>query len=338
MERMATDAAHIARVLYAALGSERNAVGMEAIRRLGTTETGNRGWTEAAAVALVGVTLEGGDGDDILRGGNFDDTLSGHAGDDSLHGFNGDDQIDGGDGQDLLSGGDGNDILDGGADADRLIGGDGTDRLYGRLGNDHYDGGDGQDTAYIDAELSTAIFLRDDDGTLVVQTDQGVDTLDNVETITFSDQSVKTRDISASIQRVGSASNDVMEGGSSDEWLLGLEGDDWLSGGGGNDFIAGGEGSDTLSGGNGDDVLIPDADYTEIGHSNVGQDFQVGDCDELVFHDGGGAALLDEWAGLARAGLGAADAMPSADDPASLGDLHEPACLSVPGLLIDLFG
>ena len=76
---------------------------------------------------VIGRTLKGGNGADILTGGrgndtvyggNGDDQLSGGRGDDILYGENGSDRLSGGDGRDILVGGQGDDRLTGGADAD----------------------------------------------------------------------------------------------------------------------------------------------------------------------------------------------------------------------------
>ena len=61
--------------------------------------------------ARVGISVDGGDGDDVLLGGDGNDVLLGGAGDDVLIGGGGDDMLDGGDGDDVLIGGDGNDTL-----------------------------------------------------------------------------------------------------------------------------------------------------------------------------------------------------------------------------------
>ena len=58
----------------------------------------------------IGLTLLGGDGDDVLIGGDGDDILSGGAGDDVLVGGPGADVLDGGDGDDLIVS-DGEDIV-----------------------------------------------------------------------------------------------------------------------------------------------------------------------------------------------------------------------------------
>ncbi len=58
---------------------------------------------EASGVnaGVVGLTLDGGDGDDVLIGGEGDDILLGGAGDDVLIGGGGNDILDGGDGDDI---------------------------------------------------------------------------------------------------------------------------------------------------------------------------------------------------------------------------------------------
>jgi Ca2+-binding RTX toxin-like protein len=53
------------------------------------------------AVGTVGLTLDGGDGSDVLIGSDGDDILLGGAGDDVLIGGLGNDIIDGGDGDDI---------------------------------------------------------------------------------------------------------------------------------------------------------------------------------------------------------------------------------------------
>jgi Ca2+-binding RTX toxin-like protein len=67
---------------------------------------------EASGVTAgaIGLTLNGGDGNDVLIGGAGNDILLGGAGDDVLLGGDGDDILDGGEGDDIIIGGDGVDI------------------------------------------------------------------------------------------------------------------------------------------------------------------------------------------------------------------------------------
>ena len=78
----------------------------------------------------VGITVYGGDGNDLIR---VDQRLRLHV------------LIDGGSGRDLLIGGSGNDLFIGGGGNDVLLGGRGRDLLIGGLGVDLLSGGAGQD-------------------------------------------------------------------------------------------------------------------------------------------------------------------------------------------------
>jgi uncharacterized protein len=94
------------------------------------------GLTSTATVTVTvtgiddGISLNGGNGrdvlngtsgEDVLIGGNGDDVLYGHGGHDWLLGGNGDDQLFGGAGNDVLVGGRGNDVLTGGSGRDRFV-------------------------------------------------------------------------------------------------------------------------------------------------------------------------------------------------------------------------
>jgi Ca2+-binding RTX toxin-like protein len=61
--------------------------------------------------------------------------------------------LDGGDGDDMLSSGAGSDVLSGGAGYDTLIGGEGDDRLDGGTGGDSADGGGGADSIVLRDKL-----------------------------------------------------------------------------------------------------------------------------------------------------------------------------------------
>ena len=96
---------------------------------------------------INGLTITGGDRDEILLGSNSADILIGNAGDDALVGGSNGDHLDGGTGDDLLMGQDGEDTL---------IGGDGDDTLIGGSGNDLLTGGAGIDTAmWFDGDQGT---------------------------------------------------------------------------------------------------------------------------------------------------------------------------------------
>lgn len=121
------------------------------------------------------VTIEGGDGDDILVGHAGRDRITGNDGNDKIHGWHGDDWLSGNAQKDRITGGNGNDtclgngardFLVGEAGNDTLLGGDqpdtllgmdgddsvlgegGHDRLYGGAGRDYLSGGGGNDWIY----------------------------------------------------------------------------------------------------------------------------------------------------------------------------------------------
>jgi uncharacterized delta-60 repeat protein len=111
------------------------------------------------------ITIDGGNGNDILvgsqgrdriTGGNDDDRINGWDNDDWLSGNAQKDRIDGGKGADSILGnggrdrlaggeGNGNDTLLGGDQPDTLDGGAGNDSLLGEGGHDHLTGGPGAD-------------------------------------------------------------------------------------------------------------------------------------------------------------------------------------------------
>jgi Ca2+-binding RTX toxin-like protein len=100
---------------------------------------------------MVGQDVEavtGGSGDDVLKAGALGVSLDGGPGNDVLIGGRGNDTLSGGtddEGADTLTGGAGNDKLTGGGAEDRLRGSEGDDRIDGGSGSDYMDGGPGAD-------------------------------------------------------------------------------------------------------------------------------------------------------------------------------------------------
>ncbi|MDT8404183.1 Ig-like domain-containing protein [Sulfuriflexus sp.] len=112
----------------------------------GSTETvtyvsdgadGSTAATSTAITDVIGVVVDGGDGDDIILGTVADDTLDGGTGDDRLEGKEGDDILSGGSGNNILTGGLGNDIIvDDSASHSKIVFnfadvGSGVDTVYG---------------------------------------------------------------------------------------------------------------------------------------------------------------------------------------------------------------
>jgi len=116
----------------------------------------------------------------LVLGGPNIDTLEGGAGNDELYGFADDD------------------ALDGKAGADKLFGGDGIDTLTGGAGDDELDGGNGDDTAiftgnradYAVSGTTSAFTLTD-----TVGSRDGVDTVTNVEFVTFANGTFAVADL-----------------------------------------------------------------------------------------------------------------------------------------------
>ncbi len=181
---------------------------------------------------IMGVTLDGGDGNDTLLGGQNNDTLLGQNGIDTLDGKGGADVYSGGAGFDnadyrwetanlVLS-------LDGvaneaggnaqgdnlGVDVERVLGGEGADRITGSNVDNSITGRGGNDTIF------------------------GLDGNDSID---------------------GDAGDDSIDGGNGNDVLTGQGGADTLVGGDGTDsFIANDGTRDTLLGGPGEDQAVAD--------------------------------------------------------------------------------
>jgi Ca2+-binding RTX toxin-like protein len=176
------------------------------------------------------------------------------------------------------------DTLTGGAGADKLRGLEGDDSLAGRAGNDTLDGGSGNDTLDGGAGNDIAVLSEswrssgwsivsgaDGESLLKITGPDGVDLLQRVETLRFSDRDVRVfNGTTADEALTGTDAGDLMHGGRGNDTLTGLDGDDSMLGGGGNDSLLGGagddelwgnEGANTLDGGDGEDT----AHYHSLG-------------------------------------------------------------------------
>jgi Ca2+-binding RTX toxin-like protein len=105
-----------------------------------------------------GITITGGEGDDVIHAGaqhadlqihghGGADVINGGMGNDSIYGGEGRDRVNGRGGHDRIHGGAGNHSLSGGAGNDSLCGEDGDDLLRGQGGHDFINGNAGSDTA-----------------------------------------------------------------------------------------------------------------------------------------------------------------------------------------------
>ena len=197
--------------------------------------------------------IDAGDGNDAVKSGSGNDEVQAGAGDDFVFSGSGDDTVFGGSGKDILLLGEGNDIV---------FGGSGNDRITGEAGDDIIDGEGGNDTAvysglYADYTIEE---LEDTFKVTATDSDEGADTLKNIERIIFADgvydAETKTFTVGfATDDNTGTYSGDTLTGTTSDDVFYGLGGNDTVYGYAGDDYIEGGSGNDVLQGGEGADVL-----------------------------------------------------------------------------------
>lgn len=272
----------------------------------------------ADAPVAVGVTLNGGDGNDTLVGGDGGDTLNGGTGEDVLRGGEGDDALNGGvgrdqlfgeSGDDVLNGEQGDDTLEGGLDNDSLLGGLGNDTLNGGVGIDEIRGNDGSDVIRVLGEEAVSDDESDDmDG------GGGTDTLEfigeeNVVLANFGGAD----ELTASIERIngrrlalvgteaanvfdlsrvtavnllgiyGLAGNDEITGTSGADTIYGNSPTPAVGDYDDDDTILGGSGNDKLFGGVGDDTI----------QGGAGNDTINGGLGEDVINSGVGNDLIE---------------------------------------------
>lgn len=183
--------------------------------------------------ATIPLTLNGGDGNDLLTGGNGADTLSGE---------NDNDTLNGGAGTDTENGGAGDDVFQQGPAPN---------------GGDSMNGGAGTDTADYSQRTSSVnvtVGVGADDGA----SGEGDNVAGDVENVKGG---------SANDSLTGNAGANRLEGGGGNDVLLGGDGNDVLDGGPGSDTENGQGGDDTYFQGpaaNGNDTLsVGDATGTD---------------------------------------------------------------------------
>ena len=200
---------------------------------------------------LRGVTINGGDGndivngspdDDIINGGNDLDTLNGGAGDDRLSGNDANDTMNGDAGNDVgvWNPGDDDDIINGGAgggDDAELNGGNNPENFAATpvAGRVRFE------------RVSPAPFKLDvgpDTERLVLNANGGDDNM-------VSDPATPT-----AMLLNGGTGLDNMSAGAGADFLNGGDDNDTLTGGPGGDRIVGDRGGDTMIGGSGDDTTV----------------------------------------------------------------------------------
>lgn len=210
--------------------------------------------------ALPPKPIQGTSGDDSLVGGPSNDTINGLDGNDILRGDTGNDSLDGGLDNDFLAGDAGDDVLSGGEGVDTLLGGIGSDYLSGGAGDDVLGtthgpsepsfplegdvdslyGGFGNDT-YVGVGINTVLY---DEG--------GTDTVRVTGSWTLGPGFENLSDVTVGI---GNELDNVITGISS------FRGSNTLDGADGNDTLIGGAGSS--------DTFRFAAGSGNIGHDHV---------------------------------------------------------------------
>lgn len=258
-------------------------------------------------IAVTGVTLEGGNGADLLTGRNDAITIRGDGGSDTIYGTAGDDMLYGGDGADIIyayggndsiwgdagndtiyadagddtvEAGDGNDVVEAGTGNDRVSGGSGSDLLYGSEGNDLIAGGTGDDQIYGHGGVD-----------LLVGDDFDMGSVDASEMTALA--AAGSAGGSFSLKGITGSGNDMIIGGGSYDVLFGGDGDDFLFGG---NYFSGGasqvieeDDNDFIDGGRGNDEIYGDDSFGKTGLRITGIS-----AEGTVFHDLNLSNLYDD--------------------------------------------
>ena len=149
-------------------------------------------WSHADLIAnmdQVGVVDSAGPTplDNLLNRTPNDDVTDALAGNDLVRGLGGNDN---------LSGSEGNDSIYGGIGNDSLYGGIGDDLLEGGPGDDFKDGGEGFDTAVYGVALADAV-VTVNAGIFTINSHLGTDTVSNIESFRFTDQTLTLAQMTA---------------------------------------------------------------------------------------------------------------------------------------------
>lgn len=235
---------------------------------------------EAGADWLAALSIDGGEGNDILNAGQGNDVIRGGSGRDIIKSVEGDDTIFGGSEADAIGGGAGNDHIEGGNGNNILTGGGGDDVV---IGGDDSDLIFGDTNIIVDFSLDDYLKFNNVGDTsspwgfeLAYETFQMPSSLP-VEHV--NGQSVNNIEIDEAGTVLDASNNDLLFGGKGDDAIYGGAGKDILLGEDGNDFLKGEDGDDRLFGGDGNDLLMGDSSPDgEPGHNpnHIGNDYLSG--------------------------------------------------------------
>jgi Ca2+-binding RTX toxin-like protein len=201
--------------------------------------------------------------------------------------------VDGGDGNDVLTGGDEADTLVGGPGLDTVNGGGGDDRLVATTADvpasaDAMDGGPGDDTLWMTGTEARDVLTAFVPGTGQVSvTHQGSGA---TPTATAEKVAIDALGGDDEIAVAGPAIPLDARGGEGDDLLTGADAEDRLDGGAGDDVLSGLGGADTLLGGAGVDTLTGGAGADRFGCVDTGDRLIDAGAEDTVDADCGLAA------------------------------------------------
>jgi Ca2+-binding RTX toxin-like protein len=227
-------------------GTELDLAGM--MNLLGTEGNDNINWS------VTQLSVNTGDGDDVVTAGGFDDTIAGGKGNDTLSG---------GDGGDTLIGGKDDDILNGGGGDDLYIfnRGDGQDVITDNNGFNRILFGEGitANNIYARQEGNDLVITLKEEGKTFEECSDRIRIINHnhllyrIGAILFSDGT--ELDLTGIMTLLGTEDDDNIYWYDTPLNVNAGNGDDKVDSGNFNDTITGGKGNDTLNGG-GDDIYI----------------------------------------------------------------------------------
>jgi Ca2+-binding RTX toxin-like protein len=298
--------------------------------------------TVVGSEAIDTLTIQGRDGNDIidasgLAAGVIGLTIDGGAGNDIITGSQGNDFLLGGDGNDTVIGGAGNDVADLGAGDDTFIWnpGDGTDTVEGGTGTDTvvFNGSNAAENISINGEVGEALLTRDVGNVAIDLSDDEhvqINAAGGSDNITVGDLT-GTGITQIAIDLAGTPGGRTGDGAADTVTVNGTAGDDHITiarsggsivvnglaaqvsivhadagdtltinGGGGNDFIdasglnAGAIANLTINGGDGNDTIIGSAGNDTVigGRGNDVANLGAGD-DTFVWNPGDGSDIVE---------------------------------------------
>jgi Ca2+-binding RTX toxin-like protein len=200
---------------------------------------------------LRGVTVNAGDGNDLVNGSPDDDIINGGNDLDTLNGGGGDDRISGNDANDTMNGDAGNDVMvwNPGDDDDVMNGGAGG-------GDDaELNGGNNPENFAATPVAGRVRFERVSPAPFKL--DVGPDTERLVLNANGGDDNMVSDPATPTAMLLnGGTGLDTMSGGANADFINGGDDNDTLSGGPGLDRIVGDRGNDTMVGQAGDDTMV----------------------------------------------------------------------------------